>query len=73
MKIWDDEIIVDHAFSNNDILKIDWENKRVYVNDVEIDYSWIFPFMTSWTNFFNFTIDWTFVCDVLILNKKNYV
>lgn len=73
LKIGDDEIIVDHSFSNNDILKIDWENKRVFVNDVEVDYFWIFPFMTSWINFFNFTINGTFVCDVLVLNKKNYV
>lgn len=73
MKIWDNEIIIDNTFWNNDILKIDWEKKRVYVNDSVIDYSWIFPFMSPWTNFFNFTINWTFSCDVLILNKKNYV
>lgn len=73
MKIWDDEITIDHSFSNNDILKIDWEKKRVIVWTTEIDYSWIFPFMIAWTNFFEFTINGTFTCDVLILNKKNYV
>lgn len=73
LKIWDDEIIVDHTFVDNDILKIDGENKRIFVNETEIDYSWIFPFMVAWTNFFTFTINWTFTCDALILNKKNYV
>lgn len=73
MKIGEYEVQVDHSFSSNDILKIDWENKRVYVNDTEIDYSWIFPFMIAGTNFFTFTINGTFTCDALILNKKNYV
>lgn len=73
MKIWEYEIIINHTFANNDILKIDWEWKRVYVNDTVVDYSWIFPFMSPWTNFFTFTMNGTFTCDVLILNKKNYV
>lgn len=73
MKINDYEITVDHTFSNNDVLKIDGENKRVYVNETSIDYSGIFPFMGNASNFFTFTINWTFTADVLILNKKNYV
>lgn len=73
MKIWDDEITISQSFSNNDILKIDGENKIVTLNDSQIDYSWIFPFMSVWNNVFNFTINWTFSCDVLILNKINYV
>lgn len=74
MKIWDiNEIIIDHTFSNWHILKIDGEKKEVLVNDSEIDYSWIFPIMEVWTNFFEFTINWTFNANVVILNKINYV
>jgi hypothetical protein len=29
--------------------------------------------MGNASNFFTFTINWTFTADVLILNKKNYV
>jgi hypothetical protein len=57
MKINDYEITVDHTFSNNDVLKIDGENKRVYVNETSIDYSGIFPFMGNASNFFTFTIN----------------
>lgn len=73
MKVWENEIIIDNQFSNWDILKIDSEKKRVYIWEDIIDYNWVFPYMESWTNFFNFTINWDFVCDVLVLNKKNYV
>lgn len=73
MKVWDEEIILNYNFSWNEIVKIDGENKLVLVNDVSVDYSWIFPELKQWTNFFDFTIDWTFIVDVFILNKKNFV
>lgn len=74
MKVWDEnELIIDHSFSENDILRIDWENSKVFVNEIEVNYSGIFPIMEVWTNFFTFTINWTFTANVLILNKINYV
>lgn len=73
LKVWENEIIIDHTFANNDILKIDGVNKRVYVWVNLVDYSGIFPFMDPGTNFFDFTINWTFLADVLVLNDKNYV
>ena len=73
MKVWDEEIIVNHSFSDNDILKIDGEEKRVFVWNTEIDYDGIFPTLKQGTNFFNFTINGTFSADITILNKKNYI
>ena len=73
LKINEDEITVTHSFSDNDILLIDWENKRVYVWETSVDYSGIFPYMWNWSNFFTFTIDGTFTCDALVINRKNYV
>lgn len=73
MEIWENEIVIDHAFSDNDILKIDGENKRIYLWGQKLDYSGIFPYMSPGQNFFKFTINGTFTCDVLILNKKTYV
>jgi hypothetical protein len=29
--------------------------------------------MWNWSNFFTFTIDGTFTCDALVINRKNYV
>lgn len=73
MKISENEITVNHNFSDGDVLHIDGENKRVYVWETSVDYSGIFPFMWTGSNFFDFTINGTFNCDVLILNKKSYV
>lgn len=73
MKVGDQEIILDETFSDNDIIKIDGEHKQVLLNNVLIDYSWIFPELKQWTNFFDFTINGTFTADVLILNKKNFI
>ncbi len=73
MKVGDQEIIINETLSDNDIVKVDGENKEVLINEVSVDYSWIFPELKQWTNFFDFTINWTFTVDVIILNKKNFV
>lgn len=73
MKVWDEEIIINESLNDNDIVKIDGENKEVLINEVSVDYDGIFPQMKQWTNFFDFTINWTFIVDVIILNKKNFV
>ena len=73
LQIWNNEIEINRQFIDWDILKIDWEAKRVLVWTTEVDYNGVFPFMDSWVNFFDFTINGTFQADILILNQKNYV
>lgn len=73
LTVWDNEMTINHAFTDWDIVRLDWPTASVYVNEVEIDYDDIFPIMEVWTNFFKFEIDWTFNANVLILNKINYV
>lgn len=73
MDIWENEIVVNWTFEAWDIIQINWITKRVYLNWISVDYSWIFPFMQSWSNLIWFNIDWTFNCDIIILNRQNYV
>jgi len=71
--IWDTEITITDTISAWDILYINWEEKTVDINGTEIDYSWVFPTMSSSTNFFDYILTWTFEIDTIILNRKNYV
>lgn len=73
IEVWDDKIEINNTFSDNDVLKIDWENKRVLLNNSEIDYDWTFPYLSAFSSSVNFEFNWTFECNVLILNKVNYV
>jgi len=73
VKVNNEEIIINQSITTGDILLIDWEEKIVSLNGTEIDYSWLFPSMWTSSNFFTYTITWTFDLDTIILNRKNYV
>ena len=71
--IWDYTIIVSETIVNNDALVINCEDKTVKINDIWVDYNWLFPFLDTDWNSLNFTINGTFEVDINIINKINYI
>lgn len=43
-----------------DVIVFDWETKSVFVNNVEVVYTWPFTPLTYWENIYSITNDWTF-------------
>ena len=66
--IW---ITINESISDNDILIIDWREKCVKLNDVEIDFDGIFPILENGSNTLIFTINWTFSVDISLVYKLN--
>jgi len=64
-------IIISEIISDNDILVIDGRQKTVKLNDVEVDFDWIFPQLENGANTVVFTINGTFSVDVLMVYKLN--
>lgn len=73
VEVGENIIIIDQILVDGDVVIIDSKNTRVLLNNIEIDYDWVFPEMKKGTNFFDFTFIWTFAVKTLILNDKNYV
>lgn len=71
--IWDNTISLSETINNNDALVINWQDKTVKINNIDVDYDWVFPFLDTDWNAINFTINWTFSVDINIINKINYV
>lgn len=73
--IWDNEVTLTASISDNDVLEFNSETKEVLLNGVSQDYDEgsVFPEMGLDTNIVEFTINWTWTADIVILNKKNYV
>lgn len=73
LKINDSTITVNETINDNDILIIDWEDKTVKLNWVDVDYNWVFPFLWITQNILTFTIAGTWSADINVLNKIIYV
>jgi len=71
--IWENEIILNETINDEDVVEINSETKEVFINSIIKDYDWVFPEMVVWTSVIEFTINWTFECDIIIINRKNYV
>lgn len=69
-------ITITWTFVSGDILRIGWgegSTKKVYKNEVLVDYDGIFPTLEAGQNFFDFAFVWTFAGSALVLNKVQYV
>lgn len=73
LTIWDSTISIWETISDNDALVINWEEKTVKLNDIDIDYNWVFPILDINWNSLSFVINWTFEVDINVINKINYV
>lgn len=66
-------ITVSETFATDDILKINWLDRSVTLNDVEIDYDGEFPEIFPNTNFIDVSWNGTWAASVVFVNRKNYV
>jgi len=73
LTIWDNTITINETISDNDALVVNGLEKTVKLNDVDVDYDWVFPFLNTDWNALNFVINWTFEVDINVINKINYV
>lgn len=66
------EIEVNETIAMNDVLEINGETKKVYLNGVEVDYDGVFWKLWLNKNTIIFTIDWTFNVDISCFYNKTY-
>jgi len=73
LKVWDREIEVNEAISDWDTLIFNNDEMLTTLNWTEVEWDWDIPFLENWSNFVDFTINWTFEVDILVLYKTKYV
>lgn len=73
INIWDNTITISETINSNDVVIVNWEDKTVKINDIEVDYLGTFPMIKTDVNPIYFTINWTWTADITVLNKINYV
>lgn len=61
------------TITTGDILIFDWSKKKVYKNNIEVLFSWSFPKLYPWSNLVEYSIDWTFNCNVSNVYYVNYL
>ena len=66
-------IIIQKNISVNDIIKIDSEQKNIFLNWDEIDYLGELPTLKVWSNPFVISINWTFNADVSIIYRDKFI
>lgn len=64
---------VTHAFTNGDVLIIDWEEKTVTLNGTEIDYNGRFPEFSPGLNLFSMDFTGTVLVDIATAIKKTFL
>jgi hypothetical protein len=72
-EIWDRRIIISDTFSNSDSIIIDCQSKKVKINNVDVDYSWVFPILETWVNSYEFWINWTVNYDITVSYFNNFL
>lgn len=73
ISLWDRSITINETIPSNAIVVIDWVNKLVKVNNVEVDYVWRFPEITNWSNLIYIEVNGTMTYDLTTLYKNNYL
>jgi len=73
VSLWENTITINETIVDWDVLVIDWENKTVKLNNIEVDYLWSFPVLWVNINLINFDITGTFDADISCLNRIFYV
>ena len=71
---WDNTMTISETISDNDVLIIDWDQKTVTIDWVDVDYTGTFIDLDVWANpiLFDFAGWATFSCDITIIHKKKY-
>ena len=64
---------INQAITDWGILIIDWINKKVSYNGVDIDYDWPFVQIENGSNPVLLSIDWTYIADITYLYFLNYL
>lgn len=75
-KVWDltgYDLTITETITNSDVLIIDYVNKIVTLNWVEVNFAGIMTAMVLWYNVFNFDFTGTVSADVYISYKKIYL
>lgn len=66
-------LTINQAITDQDVLVIDWIEKRITLNGNIIDYIWSFQELEVWSNILELQINWTLNVDVTVLFNKNYL
>lgn len=66
--IW---ITINQTINSWDILYINWQTQEVLLNQVDIDYDWVFPVFNTGSNQIKINISWTYTADINILFQNN--
>lgn len=70
---WDKVMTLNETITDNDVIIINWEDKTVQINWIDVDYNWVFTPLEINSNIINFTINGVYNCDINVLNKVNYI
>lgn len=66
--IW---ITINQTINSWDILYVNWQTQEVLLNQVDIDYDWIFPIFNTGSNQVKIDITWTYTADINIIWQNN--
>jgi hypothetical protein len=66
-------LTINQTITDSSILLIDCQNKKVEYNGIAIDYTGTFPTFIEDANYFTLNINGTFVVDLTVINKINYL
>lgn len=68
--IW---ITINQTINSWDILYVNWQTQEVLLNQVDIDYDWVFPIFNTGSNQVKIDITWTYTADINIIWQNNLI
>lgn len=71
--IWEDEITINESLNDSDIILIDCEEKTVKINNIEVDYTGVFPILEVWVNSYTIAINWTVNYNTTLSYFNNFI
>lgn len=73
LNIWDNEIEVNEDIEDWDTLVFDCDEQITKLNGTEVEWDWDIPYLDINSNFLDFSINWTYNVNILLLYKIKYV
>ena len=71
--IWDNTLTINKSLTASDTIIIDCVQKTVKINNIDVDYSWVFPILEVWVNSYTIWINGTVNYNITLSYFNNYL